>query len=408
MATCNAHPTVEATETCDSCKAPICSQCTRGTLEGLMCPACARKAHTRRSAMTWVKIGAVAAIVTGVAITGLVLATRGNRKTIENENAMIAKNKQREAELAAEAANPPEKRLLDGLRERLAKAPCDQDAMYDLAKELTNQDHYEELVETSKTHLAKCADFPRLKWKVVYALQQLGRYADAIPYETQLIADDWRDSDFWWWRGEDKARSGDPVGALADYRQSIANSDDKGGSGFAVGRILDPARAADRDCEGVAALDYYVTVHAGTLASDYQREANDLDTSADCAAKRGTGSFKIPDEPTATIKVAIGGVTGTFALDPTCGTTAISSAFAARAQLAATGAPVDTVAQGAVRSGASATVDLVIGKAKAPATEVVVLDGLTKVDGVVGLSAIWKFELTVDGSGTYVAKGAAD
>jgi hypothetical protein len=373
-----------------------------------MCPACARKAYSKRSAMTWVKIGGVAVLVVGVAITGLVLSSRGNRKTIENEEAAKEREKQRQLVLAQEAANPPGKVYLDELRERLGKAPCDQDAMYDLAKELNEQDLYEELVKTSKDHLAKCADFPRLKWKVVYALQQLGRYSEAIPYETQLIADDWRDSDFWWWRGEDRARSGDPIGSLADYRQSIANSDDKGGSGFAIGRIIDPARDADRPCEAVAALNYYVMVHAGTLSNDFQGEANDLDTDADCATKRGVGSFKIPDQANATIKVTINGVTGTFALDPRAGTTAISTKFAERAQLEATGAPVDTVAQGAVRTGNSATVDLVIGKAKAPATDVAVVDGLDKVDGVVGLSAIWKFELTVDGTGTYVAKGTGE
>ena len=94
-----------------------------------------------------------------------------------------------------------------------------------LADRLGLLDRYKDVVDHSSAFFAKCGAFPRLEWSVVYALQQLGRYAEAVKHETVIIEDDPFDSDYWWWRGEDRARSNQPDLALADYRQSFANSE---------------------------------------------------------------------------------------------------------------------------------------------------------------------------------------
>ena len=56
MASCCAHAGVAATGTCDKCQTPICMRCTKGTLEGFMCPPSAHKRYGRRRLMTGLKV----------------------------------------------------------------------------------------------------------------------------------------------------------------------------------------------------------------------------------------------------------------------------------------------------------------------------------------------------------------
>ena len=108
--------------------------------------------------------------------------------------------------------------------------------------------------------------------------------------------------------------------------------------------------------------------------------------------------------------VEVGEVEGTFLIETRCGTTMISPAWA---QLAAItprqGAPIETIAAGAIRKGTPAVATLVLGGATAPETELVIADGLPSgVDGVIGLSALWKFNLVEDeDSGVLTLDGPA-
>lgn len=387
MAFCFAHPAVTATGTCDDCTRPICMRCTKGTLEGFMCPPCAHKRYARRRLATGLKVGGLVAVMLGLGVFGLLIVGKGSERDKPPPD-------------AAPADKDP---YIAALREQRDLAPCDKVIVRKLADELARANRYAEVVDDANRFFAKCGPFPRLEWQVVYALQQLGRFAEAVKHETVLVEDDPFDSDFWWWRGEDRARSGGghEGEALADYRQSFANSFDAGAARFAAGRILEVAGPAGQPCEGVFALDLFVESLGGQLGDDTTRRVRGLDQSARCDERRGTGAALLPPDLSMRVKVTVGGAEGSFAIDPRCGTTILATAFAQRAGVAPRpGPPIQTAALGAVQSGPAASARFAIDRAQAAAVEVVIVDGLPPdLDGVLGLSFLWLFERTETDTG---------
>lgn len=395
MAFCFAHPAVEATGNCDDCKQPICTRCTKGTLDGFMCPPCAHKRYGRRKLVTALKVGGLVVGIVGLAVFGLIVVGKGSERGKPPPDAAVADK------------DP----YIATLRETRDLAPCDKEAVRKLVLELMEQKRYGDAVDDATAYFARCDDFPRLRSNVVYALHQLGRYAEAIKHETALITRDPYDSDYWWWRAEDLGRTDQHEQALADYRQSFANSDGAGGSRFATARVLDTAGPAGRPCEAVAAIDYFVTVHEGEASDDLLERARGLDRSSQCDRTRGQGRHELPPpSDDVRVEVAIGATRGTFLVETRCGTTVISSAFAQRAQVTGRqGPPVHSIAVGAIRTGLPATATLTLGAATAPETELVIADGLPPdVDGVIGLSLLWKFRLAYrDTDGGYTLDGPA-
>ena len=378
MGACFAHPAVAATGTCDACGTAICMRCTKGTLDGFMCPPCAHKRYGRARLITGLKVAGVAALVIGLAFVGLVLVGRGNRTTPPPKPV----ERDRDPVIAA-------------LLTERDQAPCDKRLIRKLCDELGRADRYGDVVDQASSFFAKCGPFPRLEWSVVYALQQLGRYVEAVKHETVIIEDDPFDSDYWWWRGEDRARSNQPALALPDYRQSFANSDTAAAGKFAAARVLDVAGPASRPCEGVWALRYFRDHLGGNVADDVARRVDGLRQSAGCDAQAGRGAVTVapsPADASLRVGVTIGGATGSFVVDPRSGTTVVAAAFAARAQVTGAGAPIQTVAANVLRTGVPATAAVTVGGASAPAVELVIVDGLPAgTDGVLGLSFLWLF-----------------
>ena len=379
---CAIHPGVEATDRCADCKRPICNRCTKGTLDGFMCPPCAHKRYGRRKLITGLKVGGVLALVLGVGVFGLIVVGKGS---------------ERDQEPPAPPPQTGDDIVIEQLRKDRDATPCDQALIRKLVKEENRQEKYAFAVDDAQAHLARCDDFPRLRWDLMYALEHLQRYPEAIKQATLLLTRDPYDPDFWWWRGEDRGKSQQPALALADYRQSFANSEDQRRSRFAAARILDVVEAAGRPCEGVAALHFFVDVHGGELGSSLQDHDDQLDRTAGCAARRGTGNHALPSlaRGPARVKVTVGGAQGTFQLDERCGTTVMTAAFAAKAGVAARADQlIDSIALGAIHSGVAATAGFTIGDAQAAAVEAVVVDALPdQLDGVICLSLLWQFDL---------------
>ena len=353
-------------------------RCTKGTLEGFMCPPCAHKRYGRRRLMTGLKVAGVTAVLVAVAIAGLLIVGKSNQR----RTPPVPKLRDKDPTVAT---------LLDSRD----LAPCDKKLIRSLADELGKRDRHAEVVEHASAFFAKCGPFPRLEWSVVYALQQLGRYAEAVKHETVIIENDPFDSDYWWWRGEDRARSNQPELALADYRQSFANSDSAGGGRFAAARVLDVAGPAGRPCEGVWAMRFFTGVLGGEVADDLVRRADGLAQSAQCAQLAGEGVAELrPAAADATIRaqVSIGGTVGTFVVDPRAGTTVLARDYATRASVVGRGPTIQTVANNVLRTGTLAAAGMAVGDARAKEVEVVIVDGLPPgVDGYLGLSFLWKF-----------------
>src|SRR5215213_6661013 len=111
MAFCFAHATVEATGACDDCKKPICNKCTKGTLDGFMCPACAQKRYGRRKLMVALKVGGIVVGLVGLAAFGLVVVGKGSERSTKK----------------IDAGTGDKDPYIQTLRETRDLAPCAQD-----------------------------------------------------------------------------------------------------------------------------------------------------------------------------------------------------------------------------------------------------------------------------------------
>src|SRR5690349_16435991 len=147
MAFCFAHATVEATGTCDDCKKPICTKCTKGTLDGFMCPPCAQKRYGRQKLMVWVKIVGVMAVLVVLAVFGLMVVGKGSERSTKKI-------------IDAGGDKDP---YIQTLRETRDLAPCDQEAVRKLVRELMQLNRYADAVEDASAYFAKCDDFPSLR-----------------------------------------------------------------------------------------------------------------------------------------------------------------------------------------------------------------------------------------------------
>lgn len=377
MAACYVHPEVASAGDCADCGKAICMRCTKGTLDGFMCPPCAHRRFGRRKLIVGLKVTAIGLAVAGVAVFGLMVVGRGSQRP---------------------KVEVPKPRDLDPVVAELLdtrdQAPCDRKVIRKLVDALGRADRHQEVVDHSTSFFAKCGPYPRLEWSVVHALQKLGRHAEAAKHSTVLIDDNPFDSDFWWWRGEDRVRANQPALGLADYRQSLANSQSDNGARFATARILDAAAGADRPCEGVFGVRLFVEHFGGTVASSLERRAAGMASDGGCPAQEGQGAARFTRGTDAELRAAvtIGAAEGQFIVDPRAGTTVLSSAFAARAGATGAGAAASSVAGNVVRTGPLATVAVTVGAASAAEVEVLIADKLPDgVDGYLGLSFLWRF-----------------
>jgi hypothetical protein len=305
---------------------------------------------------------------------------------------------------------PPPPRVQDQLeqdiRARLVQNPCEPRATMNLIEHSMEQQLDDVALADAYRSIGRCGVIDVVRWRITYLLQQKRQWIPAAIESTALLDEDPRDSDFWWWRGEAFAYADHPLLALADYRQSLANSDDAQAGGFATVRFGTPARAAGERCEGTRAWHYFVRVLGGEMTQEARDEFTALVRAGTCAGDDGTGHAHFPIDPMTglgTAQVTIGGVTGRFQIDPAAGTTLVSRAFAEKTGLAAASSdrPI-TLYGGAMVSGRPARAPKIeAGGASAANVDVLVTDALgTDDDGVLGLSFLWHFDFTVEGGVT--------
>ncbi len=306
---------------------------------------------------------------------------------------------------------PPPPREQDQLeqdmRARLAQAPCEPRTNMNLVEHLMEEQQDDVALGDAYRSIGRCGVIGEMPWRISAMHQARHEWIAVAITTTALIDDDLRDSDFWWWRGEAWAYADHPRLALADYRQSLANSDGAQAGGFATARFGTPAAAVGDRCEGARAWHYYVRVLGGEMTQDARDEYAALVRAGTCTGDDGTGRARFPIDGMTGMggaQVTIGGASGHFRVDPAAGTTIVSRAFAARAGLAPTspsGERASTLDGGGLASGQPARAARIdAGGASAANVDVVIADDLGPGhdDGVLGLSFLWHFDFGVDGA----------
>ena len=323
------------------------------------------------------------AVFVGLLVLVLILRERGAKEAEDEIEAPL--------EVRASSA------YVDMLKETLAESPCDRKTAMELAKELIKARRFEETVVETTSFVERCGDFPVLLWKTYYAHEQLSQWAQAAEVAGVLIADDPRDSDFWWWRGKALARAGRLDEAVADYRQAIANSDLDNSNGIHVVGLADIAEEAGVPCEAAAALRLFIDAKAGEVSSRITDRHQRLALSKSCHGQKDvSGSATIALDPEAlfsTVEVRIGDREYKFAVDTASGLSILGAELADTLGIEGSGSELSTLALGAIRTGRPAQIrSMDVRSAIATKVDVLVVDELPEgIDGVVGLSYLWRF-----------------
>jgi hypothetical protein len=377
---CLTHPQREALASCARCDRSLCEGCVAFTVDGQLCATCqveARSRRQRRSLLGW----AGAVIVAG----GLV--------------ALLVAGRSPQAGQQPSPPVPEASYVIRALKAQLAEAPCNDRAALKLAEALIDAERHNDVIALGREWHTRCGPHTELDWKVFHAYKELGQWDQALPRADAIIAGEPEDSDYWWWRGEVQERLGRDQAALADYRQSLANSDNYEGGAFAAGRIAGPARRAGRACDALSALEFFGDELGGELrASDKNlilsiaREDRCRQRVQGKRARLPLGTASRPQSVT----VQIGAATGRFLVGSHTGTTTVTRAFAGRAGLPAGTTPVETLAAGRIRSGTLTTAARVTaGGVGAEEIDVLVVDDLgPEIDGVLGINFLWKFRMS--------------
>ena len=334
-----------------------------------VCESCARQAARRRARVRGVLIAVVLVLVCG----GVALALS-----------------------LREPAPPPSVPVdagdaLEGFkRERLAQAPCDHDANFDLVDYLIAQKRFDVAATAAAAAVKRCGPLGQMRWRLSFSLTQLHRWREATAVTSELIAEKPQDTDFWWWRGEDHAGGNQLELALVDFRQSIANSRSPRQAEFALVKLDVLADEPPQRCERARAWRYY----ARSLGGYYTREERAGDAACDA---RSRGRAKLPLDGSLTAK--LGSIKADLAFDPRAGTTILSRELAKRAGITPTAGDATTTlwAQQVVISGVPAHApQITVGGATAEDVAVLVTDDPAAGDGVIGLSFLWHFDIATD------------
>jgi hypothetical protein len=380
-ADCVHHPDQAATEACDRCGERFCDRCIGFTMDGRLCVVCATRARTRRAWRT-VGLAGLAVIAAGALIT-LLLVT--HKPAVRPDTAIES----------------DEVATVRRARERLAAEPCDRRAIVELADARLRLKLHADVIATNRAWVTRCGVYRYLDWKTLHAHKQLGQWQEALTVVDAILADGPRDSDYWWWRGEVYDELGQPAIALADYRQSIANSDDARAGRYAAGRMVEAAGRAGRGCELVAALRYFVEELGGELRPEHEDAQLAVEREQRCRARVSGTKGSLP-RATATrpaqVTGRIAGHAGRFLVEERTGTTVLTRAFAERAGVAPGAGTAQAMAAGRLRTGSIALGRVELAGLAVDDLQLLVVEELSPdLDGVIGLDFLWHFRSTTEG-----------
>lgn len=283
--------------------------------------------------------------------------------------------------------------------EALALHPCDDKMLRERVERFATLDRTAEALRTAE-YAVGCGVGGRMPWRLAYLSQQLHQWLVTAVTTTDLIARDPGDSDFYWWRADAWMDGKLPRLAVFDLRQSLANSENDQAGGFAAVRFLDAAKATNELCEADRAWRFYVHGLGGSPNADMRDEHAALVRAKSCVDRAGGVIGE-------RVRVTIGGVTGTFFVDPRVGTSLVSRVFAAKAALESDGkqlaigwvrhtTPTGWLEVGQPQLGEPIVLDKVTaGPVAAAGVDALVIDELPEVgvDGVLGLSFLWHFQI---------------
>jgi aspartyl protease family protein len=303
----------------------------------------------------------------------------------------------RRAGNAASALEPPVK-AKSALEEKLDKEPCDRSVMYDFEKELLKNHESRLVIERSNEFLARCGDDPRIRVETYFAYGNLNEWDDAAAVMTKLIESDPNDDRYWTWRGAAYDKKGDLSPAAADYRQALAIKPSLTTVPFPLARIYESMRTP---CEGIGVLEQFLQYNPTTGADRAKAQLDRLYAMDSCKEVAGSGHALVRFPAGA--KVVIGdasveGHAGKFIIDTGASYVGLTETFVKTIGLDTSAWQPITLSTpaGPKKSKLGTVRTLEIQGSKAGHVGAVVIDDVPGVQGLLGVSFLSRFVVTLD------------
>jgi hypothetical protein len=349
-----------------------------------ICPACA----SRRTGIA-IAGGVALAVVTVIVV---VVATQGGEKTEPKPKPMSKGD-------IVEAMPPPppvDKNAVTPA-ETQAITSCDAEAIRDVVKAYNHDSAFVASVRAGESYQKKCTRSSLLDWDILYAHEHLEHWKESEAITDRLVKEKPGDSDFWWWRGQDRGKLGNHEAALVDLRQSLADADDRS-NGVQIDPIDRSAKPLGRRCETAFGLRWLSNVGV-ELNDSAQRQFSEAYLAGDCAKLDGKGQLAFAASGMKRTKLdgKLAGKKIAVMIDRGLGTTLVRREVADAAKLAR-GTDVEVMSPTGLATGATSTTDLNVGAASAPQVPIAIVDKLPDgVDAVIGMSFLWRFDVKRDG-----------
>ncbi len=286
---------------------------------------------------------------------------------------------------------------IKALKTKLEAEPCDRPKTRKITKLLYRSGVYREVIEYSEKFWKKCGKFLRIRWTTYEAHKSLNEWDLAIADATKLIEDDPNDKDFRWWRGIAYAGKEDWTNAAKDYEQSMQLEP-------AIRRI--PFNLADvyekmgDACEGIFPLEQFLHYHPNVRNRRRVRQRIDeLYARKSCETYQGAGKkvkLRVPRSGVITARVKINGVAGRFIVDTGATMVAISQKFADKLDLKKEGSVLIQTASGTAKAYSVRFDEVKLQGLEAQRIRGVITSDLGDVDGLLGMSFLSRYDLTLD------------
>ena len=375
---CALHPEIGASALCEVCHRPVCDECVvHAGRYTRRCPRCER----RHRIWARIAVGAGALALIGV------VAARPWRMFRATGSAVAA------PEASAGQPSPALAQLLGAL----AREPCDRRKIIELAELLYRQGDARGAVSRADAFMAKCGDLPRLRWVTYAAYKQLSEWDRAAGEASKLIDSDPYDADYRGWRGLVYEQTGDFGRAAEDYKQALVLRPQLSDLPLNLAKVYEKL---GRRCDSIEPLLQLVFYNSrATNIGAVEARIDALTTSEECSLIAGRGNAQLrlsSDQPVMTAPVRINGrFAGNFIVDTGATLVVLSRATAERLGVDLNRAPslLAQTANGVGRGSAIMLDRVEVQGARTERVTAVAVDGLGKLDGLLGMSFLSRFDL---------------
>ena len=254
------------------------------------------------------------------------------------------------------------------------------------------------LIQRSNEFMSRCGDDPRVRLHTYFAYGNLNEWDDAAAVMTKLIEGDPNDDRYWTWRGAADDTKGDLSAAVADYRQALAIKPSLTAVPFPLARIYE---RTGTPCDGIGVLEQFIHYNPTTGADKAKAQLDRLYAMDACKDVAGSGHALIRFPAGA--KVVIGdasveGHAGKFVVDTGASYVGLTETYVKTIGLDTSAWQPITLSTpaGSKKSKLGMVGTVQIQGSKAGHVGAVVIDDMPDVQGLLGVSFLSRFVVTLD------------